>query len=236
MSSRRRLILTVDDDARALRMLLRMLEAEGYRAVGASDGRAALSSMDEEMPDLVLLDVTMPDMDGYTVCRHIRESSRVPIIMVTARGDDNEKVAGLDAGADDFVTKPFSYRELTARVRAVLRRAGAWDEQPEASFVCQGLCIDFSANRVLLDGSRLTLTATEYKLLCYLARNAGRIVTPDQILEKVWGEGYRGDHHLLQVNMARLRRRLKDNARHPRYINTARGIGYTLGRESVGAA
>jgi len=192
--------------------------------------------MTEEAPDLVLLDVTMPEMDGYSVCRRIREFSRVPIIMVTARGDDNEKVAGLDAGADDFVTKPFSYRELTARARAVLRRTGAWEEQHEASFVWQGLCVDFAANRVTLDGCPLALTATEHKLLCYLARNARRIVTPDQILEKVWGEGYRGDHHLLQVNMARLRQRLNDDGRHPRYIKTAHGIGYTIGQEDMASA
>ncbi len=228
MASRKVSILVVDDDVRILRMMQRMLELEGYRVLTASNGEAALAVFDEEIPDLVLLDVMMPGMDGYTVCQYIREFCQIPIIMVTAKGNDEEKVQGLDAGADDYVVKPFSSRELVARVKAVLRRAKLWDERPEPAFHFNGLVIDFARHRVTIGGQEVNLTATEYKLLSYLARTAGRVVTPGQILEKVWGKGYLGETHLLQTNMARLRQKLKDDPRNPRYIMTKPGIGYIM--------
>jgi DNA-binding response OmpR family regulator len=167
-------------------------------------------------------------MDGYTVCERIREFSQVPIIMVTAKGNDEETVKGLDAGADDYVTKPFSSKELAARVKAALRRTTLWDEHPEPAFSSNDLVIDFARHRVTVGSQEVNLTAIEYKLLSYLARNASRILTPDQILVTVWGEEYAGETHLLQVSIARLRQKLGDNARNPRYILTRPGIGYMM--------
>lgn len=228
MPSRKPLVLVVDDDVRMLRMIRRILELEGYRIITAGNAEAALDIFDHETPDLVLLDVMMPGMDGFTACQYIREFSQVPIIMVTARSIDEEKVRGLDAGADDYVTKPFSASELTARVRALLRRTTLRDEAPEPILKCGDLVIDFARQRVTLDGQYLNLTATEYRLLSYLARNADRILTPDQILEKVWGEKYLGETNLLQANIARLRKRLKDSAKNPKYVLTRPGIGYMM--------
>ena len=228
MSSRKASVLVVDDDVRVLRMMQHILELEDYRVLKADSGEAALAVFDEETPDLVLLDILMPGMDGYTVCERILEFSQVPIIMVTAKGSDDEKVQGLDAGATDYITKPFSARELAARVRAVLRRTKLWDKQSEPAFCSEDLIVDFAQHRVSLVGQEVNLTSTEYRLLSYLARNAGRLVTSGQILEKVWGEEYSGEAHLLQVTMARLRQKLGDDARNPRYILTKPGIGYTI--------
>lgn len=228
MPSRKVSVLVVDDDTHILRMLQRMLELEGYQVLTASSGVAALDIFDEKTPELVLLDIMLPDMDGYTVCRNIHEFSQIPIIMITAKDSDEEKVQGLDAGADDYVTKPFSTNELVARVRAVLRRTRLWDEHPEPAFSFQDLVIDFVRHRVTAGSQEVNLTATEYRLLAYLVHNAGRVVTPDQIIEAVWGEEYIGEAHLLQVNMARLRQKLKDDARNPKYILTKPGIGYMM--------
>lgn len=221
-------VLVVDDDTHILRMLQRMLELEGYQVLTASSGVAALDIFDEKTPELVLLDIMLPDIDGYTVCRNIHEFSQIPIIMITAKDSDEEKVQGLDAGADDYVTKPFSANELVARVRAVLRRTRLWDEHPEPAFSFQDLVIDFVRHRVTAGSQEVNLTATEYRLLAYLVHNAGRVVTPDQIIQAVWGEEYIGEAHLLQVNMARLRQKLKDDARNPKYILTKSGIGYMM--------
>jgi len=162
------------------------------------------------------------------VCRRIREFSQVPIIMVTARGDDKEKVEGLNIGADDYVTKPFSASELAARVRAVLRRIGNQETRQEAVFCYKDMTIDFTSRRVLVNNQELKLTSTEYKMLSYISLNAGRVVTPDQLLNKVWGEEYLGAAHLLQVNIARLRKKLGDDAKNPNYILTRPGIGYLI--------
>ena len=190
MPLQRTSILVVDDDVRILRMMKRVLELEGYRVSTASDGETALNVFDQEVPNLVLLDIMLPDMDGYALCQRIREFSQIAIIMVTAKGNDGEKVKGLDAGADDYITKPFSANELVARVRAVLRRTTLWDERPEPSFRCGDLIIDFARHRVRLGNQEVKLTATEYRLLSYMASNAGRVVSPDQILAKVWGNEY----------------------------------------------
>lgn len=228
MPSRKISVLIVDDDVRILRMMQRILELEGYQVLRAINGETAIDTLYEENPDLVLLDIMMPDMDGYTVCQHIREFSQVPIIMVTAKGDDSEKVEGLNAGADDYVTKPFSANELVARVKAVLRRSKRWGEQIEPTIHCGDLIVDFAKRRVTLEGQEVSLTPTEYSLLSYLMRNAGRVVTPDQILEEVWGEEYAGEHHLLQVTIARLRQKLRDDAKNSKYILTRTGIGYMV--------
>jgi DNA-binding response OmpR family regulator len=228
MTSKNPLVLVVDDDVRILRMMKRMLELEGFQVLIANNGDNALKIFERETPDLVLLDIMMPDMDGYTVCHRIREFSQVPIIMVTARGDDKEKVEGLDIGADDYVTKPFSASELAARVRALLRRIGSNNASQEVVFRYKDLMIDFTSHRVLLNNQELALTSTEYKLLTYICRNAGRVVTPDQLLNNVWGEEYIGAPHLLQVNIARLRKKLGDDAKQPIYILTRPGIGYIM--------
>jgi DNA-binding response OmpR family regulator len=232
MVSKKALVLVVDDDIRMLRMIKRILDLEGFRVLVASSGEAALKTFEKESPDLVLLDIMMPDMDGYTVCQRLREFSSVPIIMVTAKGDDEEKVEGLDTGADDYITKPFSTNELAARVRAVLRRAQNQDNPPNAVLRCHDLVMDFASHRVMVADKEIELTSTEYKVLSYITRNAGRVVTPDQLLDKVWGEEYVGDQHLLQVNIARLRQKLGDDARNPTYILTRPGIGYMMPKAS----
>ena len=228
MLSNKASVLVVDDDIRILRLVKRILELEGYQLLVANSGEAALRTFDKETPDLVLLDIMMPDIDGYTVCQRIREFSQIPIIMVTAKGNDNEKVEGLDIGADDYVTKPFSASELAARVRAMLRRIRNRNEPAESIFYSNDLVIDFATHRVRIGNREVNLTPTEYKLLVYLSRNAGRVVTPDQLLDKIWGEEYIGDSHLLQVSIARLRRKLNDDAKNPSYILTRSGIGYMM--------
>ena len=221
-------VLVVDDDIRALRMMQRTLALEDYRVLTVSNGEAALGVFDRESPNLVLLDIMMPGMDGYNVCQRIREFSQVPIIMVTAKGSDEEKVKGLDAGTDDYISKPFSSQELLARVRAVLRRTRLRNGHTQPVFCYNELVIDFARRRVSLEGREVNLTATEYRVLSYLALNADRVLTPDQIMEKVWGENYIGETHLLQVNIARLRQKLGDDAKNARYIVTKPGIGYTI--------
>ena len=226
MPARKSLVLVVDDDVHMVRMMKRILELEGYRVISALNGETALGLFEEECPDLVLLDIMMPGMDGCAVCRRIREFWQVPIILVTAKGSDQEKVEGLDAGADDYVSKPFSSKELTARVRAALRRTRLGDERPEPTFRAHDLAVDFVRHRVTLGREELDLTATEFGLLSYLVRHAGRVVTPDQILEAVWGEGYVGKHHLLRVTLGRLRQKLRDDPKEPRFISTKIGMGY----------
>jgi DNA-binding response OmpR family regulator len=213
-------------------MMKRMLELENFQTINANSGEAALKAFEKETPDLVLLDIMMPDMNGYTVCQHIREFSDVPIIMVTAMGEDKQKVEGLDIGADDYVTKPFSASELAARVRALLRRTNSQERQSNSMFRYQDLVIDYGSNQVSINNEELILTSTEYRLLSYLSQNAGRVVTPDQLLSKVWGEAYLGTPHLLQVNIARLRKKLKDDAKNPTYILTRPGIGYIMSKPS----
>ncbi len=228
MRSKKPYVLAVDDDVGMQHMVRRLLELEGYRVLVAGDGEAALNMLVEEAPDLLLLDIIMPDVDGYTVCHDIREFSQVPIIMITAKSEDEEKVKGLDAGADDYITKPFSSKELVARVKAVLRRTSLQNECLGPTFCAGELVVEFTKHRVSLEKREVNLTPREYSLLCYLAHNAGRILTLDQILNKVWGEEYSGEAHLLQVYIARLRKKLRDNARNPRYISNKPGIGYML--------
>jgi DNA-binding response OmpR family regulator len=233
MPSRKTSILAVDDDVRLLRLMQRILEMEGYKVQRASSGEEALDIFfDEETPDLVLLDVMMTGIDGLTTCQRIREFSQVPVIIVTAKGNEDEKVEGLNAGADDYITKPFSSKELVARVKAVLRRTKFWEDQSELAFTCDGLTIDFTQHSVTIDEQDITLTATEYRLIAFLAHNAGRVVTPDQILENVWGADYLGEAHLLQVNVARLRQKINDSTKNPKYITTRPGIGYTMKNNS----
>jgi DNA-binding response OmpR family regulator len=232
MPAKKTTILAADDDPQLLRLMTRNLEFEGYEILSASDGQQALAQIESHVPDLVLLDVMMPKMDGFTVCHRVREFSSVPIIIVTARGQDQDKVRGLDLGADDYLTKPFSVEELLARVRAVLRRSqmaskeGAKGLQAMAS--TGELMVDFSQHLVTLAEKEVTLTPTEYAIIAYLAQNMGRIVTQDLLLEHVWGAEYLGESHMLQVNINRLRRKLEADPSQPRYILTKVGVGYSL--------
>lgn len=233
-------ILTADDDPQLLRLVARNLQLEGYEVLTATDGKQALEQIEAHTPDLVLLDVMMPKMDGFTVCYRVREFSAVPIIIITARGQDQDKVRGLDLGADDYLTKPFSVDELLARVRAVLRRTQFNASEPShalRTIVTVGeLTIDFAQHLASMSGNEIVLTPTEYRILAYLAQNVGRVVTQDLLLEHVWGSEYVGEGHMLQVNINRLRRKIEPDSSHPRYILTKVGIGYLLAAQPGNAA
>ena len=232
MPAKKTTIVVADDDPQLLRLMTRNLEFEGYEVLPASDGQQALAEIESHVPDLVLLDVMMPKMDGFTVCHRVREFSSVPIIIVTARGQDQDKVRGLDLGADDYLTKPFSVDELLARVRAVLRRSQITSREGaqglQATAITGDLAIDYSQHLVTLAGNEVTFTPTEYSIIAYLAQNMGRIVTQDLLLEHVWGMEYLGESHMLQVNINRLRRKIETDPSQPRYILTKVGVGYSL--------
>jgi DNA-binding response OmpR family regulator len=232
MSAKKTTILTADDDPQLLRLVARNLQLEGYEVLTASDGKQALEEIETHAPDLVLLDVMMPKMDGFTVCHRVREFSAVPIIIITARGQDQDKVRGLDLGADDYLTKPFSVDELLARVRAVLRRAQFITNEHSHALRTNStigeLTIDFAQHLVTMKDKEVVLTPTEYRIISYLAQNVGRVVTQDLLLEHVWGSEYVGEGHMLQVNINRLRRKIEPDATHPCYIMTKVGIGYLL--------
>lgn len=222
-------ILVVEDDTLLLQMMQSMLELEGYEILTATAGSGAIDVFDKLSPAMVLLDIGLPDMDGVTVCKCIRRFSKVPIIMVTGFSDLKQKLEGLYAGADDYITKPFSYSELIARVDAVLRRSG-YIESPvqRPNFIFQDLSIDFGRQTVLVAGERIDLSNTEYRILAYLAQHNGKIVVAGDLLKEVWGDEYSDSVHLLQVNISRLRQKLNDNARNFRYIETRPGQGYSL--------
>jgi two-component system KDP operon response regulator KdpE len=195
----------------------------------APDGNSAVTAAAAEAPDLILLDIRMPGMDGYEACRRIREFSSVPIIMLTAKAEAADKVQGLDAGADDYVTKPFSADELMARVRAALRRVElASQPAPRASFDAGELQIDFAQQRVFARGEEIKLTPTEYRLLSELVREAGRVLVPEHLLENVWGPGYMGENRLLWQAVHRLRRKIERDPQEPELIQTRPGIGYVF--------
>jgi DNA-binding response OmpR family regulator len=232
MPAKKTTVVAADDDPQLLRLVTRNLQLEGYDVIAVSDGQQALTQIEQQVPNLVLLDVMMPKMDGFTVCHRVREFSTVPIIIVTARGQDQDKVRGLDLGADDYLTKPFSVDELLARVRAVLRRtqftAKDSSQGLQTTATIGDLEIDYSQHLVKMAGQEITLTPTEYRILAYFAQNAGRVLTQDLLLEHVWGSEYLGESHMLQVNINRLRRKLEVDPTHPRYILTKVGVGYYL--------
>jgi len=233
MPAKKTTILAADDDPQILRLVTRNLQFDGYEVIAASDGQAALEQIEAHSPDLVLLDIMMPRMDGFTVTQRVREFSAVPIIILTARGQDQDKIHGLDLGADDYLTKPFSVEELLARVRAVIRRSqlSADAHGPHglsATTTIGELEVDYVQHLVTMCGREVSLTPTEYRILAYLAQNAGRVVTQDLLLEHVWGLEYAGESHMLQVNINRLRRKIEDDHTHPRYLLTKVGVGYLL--------
>jgi DNA-binding response OmpR family regulator len=222
-------ILVVEDEPRYVRAIRVNLEGSGYEVLAAPDGSTAVDMVANEDPDLVLLDIRMPGMDGYEACRRIREFSPVPIIMLTAMAETADKVRGLGSGADDYITKPFSAEELLARVQAVLRRAGGGQQtEGRATFEVGELRVDFAGQRVFVRGQEVHLTPTEYRLLGELAHHAGQVLVPEVLLEKVWGMGYAGETRLVWQAIHRLRQKIEPEPRHPRYIQTRAGIGYML--------
>ncbi len=222
-------ILIVDDEPRYLRLLEANLKTEGYTVVTAADGLQAIDAFAAQPVDLVLLDVMMPRLDGFGTCQRIREFSNVPIIMLTAKGEEQDRVKGLDLGADDYLVKPFSATELLARVRAVLRRAQLPTEQgQERFFTHENLKIDFARAEVWRDEQPISLSATEYRLLLQFAHNIGKILTSEDLLTSVWGPEYKSDKEILWVSIARLRQKLEGDAHNPRHIVTRSGLGYFM--------
>jgi len=226
------LVLVIEDEPQMQRLLGATLEAHGYRAVGATSGAEGLRQAATRAPELVLLDLGLPDVEGLEVARRLRAWSQVPIIVLTARGREDDKVAALDAGADDYVTKPFGVGELLARVRVALRHAARVAGDPGEPIVEIGaLRVDLGRRRVTLAGADVRLTATEYRLLALLARHAGRVLTHAFLLKEVWGPGYQGRDHYLRVYMAQLRRKLEQDPARPRYLVTDLGVGYRMAEE-----
>ncbi len=222
-------ILVVDDEPRYVRLMEANLVSAGYRVITAANGLEAVSVVDEEHPDLVLLDVMMPELDGIGACERIRRFSNIPIIMVTARGDERDRVAGLDVGADDYIVKPYSVTELLARVRAVLRRAQLSDSNYQKSvFAHKDLRVDFARAEVFIGENDVLLSATEYRLLLQFVQNQGQVLASEELLENVWGKSYRDDKEVLWVSISRLRQKLEDNPKDPQYIVTRPGLGYTM--------
>jgi DNA-binding response OmpR family regulator len=220
-------ILVVDDEAR-LRDVVRMnLEMEHYHVLEAADGQEALEQLRNYLPDLVVLDVQMPEMDGFETLRHIREVSTVPVIMLTVLQTEQDKIHGLDLGADDYLAKPFSPRELLSRIRALLRRAHMPAPARKTEIVVDdNLKIDFSRHEVFVRGQKVVLRPTEYRLLYHLVSNAGRLLTHETLLSKVWGREYRDEAHYLRLYITYLRQKIEEDPAHPRYILTERGLGY----------
>ncbi|HHY89941.1 MAG TPA: response regulator transcription factor [Chloroflexi bacterium] len=226
-SFRNRLILVVDDEERIARFIRLNMEHDGFRVVEAHRGLEAMEVFRDAMPDLVLLDVMLPDLDGFEILKMIREISQVPVIMLTAKGEEEDRIHGLELGADDYVTKPFSPRELVSRVKAVLRRA---EMSGMATYdvieVDDRLKIDFNRREVWVEGKLVKLRPTEYRLLYHLVQNAGWVLTYDQLLSRVWGYEYRDEPHYVRLYINYLRQKLEENPSDPKYILTERGVGY----------
>jgi len=226
-SSPPRLILIVDDEARMRRFIRMNMELEGYQVVEADNGLHALEQIRQHTPDLVVMDVMMPEMDGFETLKLLREISTVPVILLTVKGEEEDKIHGLNLGADDYITKPFSPRELSSRVTAVLRRAD-WPAPPPRTvlIIDDHLSIDFNRHQVIVDGERVDLRPTEYRLLNHLVQNAGWVVPHDTLLAKVWGYEYRDETHYLRLYINYLRKKIEIDPANPQYILTERGVGY----------
>jgi two-component system KDP operon response regulator KdpE len=227
VSPEEKLILVVDDEPRMVRFVRMNLELEGFHVAEAGNGLEALERVRDDLPDLVVLDVMMPEMDGFETLARLREISTVPVIMLTVKGDEEDRIHGLELGADDYVAKPFSPRELASRIRAVLRRAEM--PSPVAKTAIQiddRLQIDFRQREVIVDGERVSLRPTEYRLLYHLVNNAGWVMTHEMLLSKVWGYEYRDEAGLLRLYITYLRKKIEPDPGNPRYIFTERGVGY----------
>lgn len=222
-----RRILIVEDESRMARFIRLNLEHDGFQVFEAVRGREAIRKAREEFPDLILLDVMLPDIDGFEVLSRIREESDVPVIMLTAKGEEDDRVRGLELGADDYVPKPFSPRELVSRVRAVLRRSEIMRGSSRGPIeIDDRLKIDFDRREVWVDGEQVKLRPTEYRLLYHLVQNAGWVLTHDQILTKVWGYEYQDEPHYVRLYVNYLRQKLEEDPSDPKYILTERGVGY----------
>ncbi|MCB0118693.1 MAG: response regulator transcription factor [Anaerolineales bacterium] len=222
-------ILIVDDEPRYLRLLEANLRTEGYDVVTAQDGMQALDVFSSNPIDLVLMDVMMPRLDGFGATQRLREFTNVPIVILTARGEEQDRVRGLDLGADDYLVKPFSATELLARVRAVLRRAHTPSDTSQVRFFThEDLKIDFARAEVWRGEEPVSLSATEYRLLLQFAHNVGKILTSEDLLTSVWGVEYKNDKEILWVSIARLRQKLENDAHTPRHIVTRSGLGYLM--------
>jgi len=222
-----RVILVVDDEERMARFIRLNLEHDGFQVVEAYRGLDAIHKLRDSLPDVIILDVMMPDLDGFEVLKLIREISQVPVIMLTAKGEEDDRVRGLELGADDYVTKPFSPRELVSRVRAVLRRteAGGFTSR-DVYEVDDYLKMDFERREIWVGGKQVKLRPTEYRLLYHLVKNAGWVMTYDQLLSKVWGYEYRDEPHYVRLYINYLRQKIEKDPANPQYILTERGVGY----------
>jgi DNA-binding response OmpR family regulator len=229
-------ILVVDDEKLYIHLLQVNLQAEGYEVLYAMNGEDALELVSTQKPDLVILDVMMPRLDGFVTCERIRQFSSVPVIMLTAKGEEQDRVKGLNVGADDYVVKPFSATELIARVRAVLRRARPDDESiGERFFQHLELKIDFARAEVWKEDKPVFLSATEYRLLIQFAHHLGQVLTSEELLTAIWGASYRDDKEILWVSIARLRQKLEEMPHSPRHIVTRSGLGYLMPAEITAA-
>lgn len=233
MPARATHVFVVEDDPAMQRLLRRTLQLAGYAVTVTGEGSAALALVDAVRPDLVILDVMLPDMDGVELCRKLRARSPVPIIIVSAMGREDDKIRGLEAGADDYITKPFAAGEVIARVRAVLRRAAWTGGPPPAGLLrVQDLEIDLGRHRVQRDGVPINLTPLEFRLLAYLAGHPGRVLTHAMILQAVWGSEYADEVHMLRVNISRLRQKIERDPARPTIILTVPGVGYMVPAEA----
>jgi two-component system KDP operon response regulator KdpE len=219
-------ILIVDDERAIRRFLRAALTSHGYEVLEAENGRSALALVASSRPDVLILDLGLPDIGGIEVTRQLREWSQVPIIILSVRDQENDKIAALDAGADDYLTKPFGVGELMARIRVALRRSARRVDEPV--FEVDDLKVDLSRRLVMRQGQEMDLTPTEYDILRVLVQHAGRVLTHRQILREVWGEAYEAETHLLRVNMSNLRRKIEWDPTQPLYILTEPGVGYRL--------
>jgi len=235
--SRKASILVVDDEPHVLKLIKANLESSGYKVLTAEDGEQALQLVENERPDLIVLDLMLPKMDGYAVCRRVREFSAVPVIMLTARSAQVDLVHGFEVGADDYLTKPFSVAELLMRVQAVLRRS-KWPEEllGRQSFAAGPIEIDFAQHRVTVSGEAVKLTPTEYRLLSYLASNANRVILHRELLRAVWGPEYGEETEYLRVYVRYLRQKLEPDPAVPRYLLTQPGAGYMFFQPEEGQA
>ena len=225
-----RTILVVDDEPVLRETLAEALDADGFRVVTAADGRDALTRFREHQPDLVVLDLMLPELSGIEVCRIIRAESGVPIVMLTAKTSELDKVVGLELGADDYVTKPFSLRELSARIRALLRRTEQLAEAPAPVVELGALTVDLAGHRLLRDGERVPLKPKVFELLAYLLRHPGQVLTREQLLEHVWGYDYAGETRTVDVHIHWLRAAIEPDPADPAYLHTVRGVGYVFRR------
>lgn len=222
-------VLVVEDEKNIRSFMQTILTSNGYAVLTARNGEEALMMLSSHCPDLVLLDLGLPDLDGQVFIQRVRQWTQVPILVVSARTHERDKVTALDLGADDYITKPFGTSELLARVRAALRHAAQRSAgQRDGSYVCGGLTVDWEKRRVLLDGKDVHLTQNEYKIVALLAQHAGKVVTYDQLIRHVWGPNVVGDNRILRVNMANIRRKLEHNPAEPQYLFTEIGVGYRM--------